>query len=132
MIQTKPTAAHRIPGVLNVGIIAAQLTALAACFWAAAHTHHWGLILALAIAFGILMNSVYSIIHEAEHAMLFPNRSANEIAGVLMALFFLPHVSHRLRCTKPSCHLVIPLGHCLCSSRYPDRCLQFLPIQMFS
>src|SRR5258705_8915259 len=105
MIQTKPTAAHRIPSVLNMGIIAAQLTALAACFWAAAHTHHWGLILTLAIAFGILMNSVYSIIHEAEHAMLFPNRSANEIAGVLMALFFPApfhllrqgHIGHHLR-----------------------------------
>ena len=32
------------------------------------------------------MNSVYSIIHEAEHAMLFPNRGANESFGILMAL----------------------------------------------
>ncbi len=73
MIQAKPTAAHPIPSVLNIAIIIAQLVALAACFWGAAHAHDWRIILALCIAFGILMNSVYSIIHEAEHVM--PGRS---------------------------------------------------------
>jgi len=105
MIQAKSIAAHCIPSVLNLGIIVAQLSALVACFWAAAHAHHWGSLLALALAFGILMNSVYSIIHEAEHAMLFANRVSNEIAGAVMALFFPApfhllrqgHIGHHLR-----------------------------------
>src|SRR5678816_3787533 len=52
--------------------------------------------LGLAVAFGVLMNSVYSIIHEAEHAILFPNRTVNDLTGVFMALFF-PAPFHLIR-----------------------------------
>ncbi len=59
----------------------------------------------LAMGFGVLMNSVYSVIHEAEHAMLFGNRRMNDWAGVVMALFFPApfhllrqgHIGHHLR-----------------------------------
>jgi fatty acid desaturase len=47
-------------------------------------------------AFGLLMNSVYAIIHEADHGMLFDNRRLNDAGGVLMALFF-PAPFHLLR-----------------------------------
>src|SRR3954471_13333621 len=105
MIQTKPAAAHPIPTLVNIAIITGQIAALGACFWAAAQAHDWWIILTLCVAFGILMNSVYAIIHEAEHAMLFPNRVANEFTGVLMALFFPApfhllrqgHIGHHLR-----------------------------------
>src|SRR3954470_267675 len=105
MIQAKSTAARRIPSSLNVAIITAQLAGLAACFLAAAHVHHWWPILSLSVGFGILMNSVYAIMHEAEHAMLFPNRAANESVGIFMALFFPApfhllrqgHIGHHLR-----------------------------------
>jgi fatty acid desaturase len=96
MIRAKPAAAHRIPTALNISIILAQLLALVASFYAAAHVTRWWSLAVLAVAFGLLMNSVYSIIHEAEHAMLLPKRSANEIAGVCMALFF-PAPFHILR-----------------------------------
>jgi fatty acid desaturase len=51
------------------------------------------------------MNSVYSVVHEAEHAMLFPDRRANEAVGIVMALFFPApfhllrqgHIGHHLR-----------------------------------
>jgi fatty acid desaturase len=51
------------------------------------------------------MNSVYSIIHEAEHGILFSNRRLNDSAGVLMALLFPApfhlirqgHIGHHLR-----------------------------------
>ena len=63
------------------------------------------LVALLCLGFSLLMNSVYSVIHEAEHGMLFPNRRANEAAGVLMALFFPApfhllrqgHIGHHLR-----------------------------------
>jgi len=97
--------AHPIPGRLNLAIMVAQLAALAACFFAAARISGAGHIALLCLGFSLLMNSVYSVIHEAEHGMLFPNRRANEAAGVLMALFFPApfhllrqgHIGHHLR-----------------------------------
>src|SRR3954466_10424755 len=94
-----------IPVRLNFAIIAGQLIAIGGCVGAAAVVRSgWGLGL-LALAFGIVMNSVYSIVHEAEHAMLFPNRRWNDFAGAAMALFFPApfhlirqgHLGHHLR-----------------------------------
>jgi fatty acid desaturase len=93
---TAPLRAPVIPAKLNVGIIAMQCLALAGCFFAASRcASGWALAL-LALAFGILMNSVYSIIHEAEHGILLPNRLWNDLAGSVMALFF-PAPFHLLR-----------------------------------
>jgi len=86
----------QIPNGLNAGIIAAQLIAIVACFIAAVRVTSGWQLAALAIVFGVIMNSVYSIIHEAEHAMLFSNSKANETAGVLMAMLF-PAPFHLLR-----------------------------------
>jgi fatty acid desaturase len=105
MIRSRPIAAHQIPSALNVAIIVGQLIGLATSFWLATRVHGVWQVALLAAAFGVLMNSVYSIIHEAEHAMLFPNRVANEAAGMFMALFFPApfhllrqgHIGHHLR-----------------------------------
>jgi fatty acid desaturase len=94
-----------IPARLNAAIIILQLAAIAVCYIAVSRVQSaWNLAL-LAAAFGILMNSVYSIIHEAEHAMLFPNRRWNDFWGAVMALFFPApfhlirqgHLGHHLR-----------------------------------
>lgn len=85
-----------IPQRLNVAIIVGQLAALAVCFLTAARVQSGWSLAALAIAFGIVMNSVYSIIHEAEHAILFQNRRWNDLAGAFMALFF-PAPFHLIR-----------------------------------
>src|SRR5262249_27157194 len=87
---------HPIPGGLNACIMAAQLAGIAACMLTARTVHSVTGMLLLATAFGILMNSVYAVIHEAEHRMLFKNRRLNEAAGVVMALFF-PAPFHLLR-----------------------------------
>jgi fatty acid desaturase len=87
---------HRIPALANAGIIVAQLAAIGACVMLAARPlSAWGL-LALAAGFGIVMNSVYAIIHEADHGMLFDDRRLNDAGGVLMSLFF-PAPFHLLR-----------------------------------
>ena len=87
---------HRIPALANAGIIVAQLAAIGACVTLAARPlSAWGL-LALAAGFGIVMNSVYAIIHEADHGMLFEDRRLNDAGGVLMSLFF-PAPFHLLR-----------------------------------
>ncbi len=94
-----------IPNRLNLLIVAAQLAAIAACIGMLTRVAGaWPLVL-LAFVFGVVMNSVYSVIHEAEHAMLFSNRRWNEIAGIFMALFFPApfhlirqgHLGHHLR-----------------------------------
>src|SRR4051794_23596814 len=105
MLLAKPSIARRIPTAVNATVLAAQLLLLAACFVAASRLSGFWPMAGLAIAFGVLMNSVYSVVHEAEHAMLFPNRRLNEAAGIVMALFFPApfhllrqgHIGHHLR-----------------------------------
>jgi fatty acid desaturase len=95
----------KIPDRLNLAILLAQLAAIGVCAVTAKHVESGWALAALALAFGIVMNSVYSIIHEAEHAMLFSNRRWNDFAGVGMALFFPApfhlirqgHLGHHLR-----------------------------------
>jgi fatty acid desaturase len=105
MIRNSPSLAKPIPSIANAVIVTAQLVALAACFYAASRVRGFWPIAGLSVAFGVLMNSVYSIVHEAEHAILFPRRRANEAAGIVMALFFPApfhllrqgHIGHHLR-----------------------------------
>jgi fatty acid desaturase len=95
----------KIPDRLNLAILVAQLLAIAGCVAAAARVENGWALAALTFAFGVVMNSVYSIIHEAEHAMLFSNRRWNDFAGSFMALFFPApfhlirqgHLGHHLR-----------------------------------
>jgi fatty acid desaturase len=90
------SATPDIPARLNLAIMAVQVVAILLCCRAAAHVRHAWSLAGLALAFGIVMNSVYSIIHEAEHAMLFPRRFWNDAAGAFMALFF-PAPFHLIR-----------------------------------
>src|SRR5678815_1128642 len=96
MIRAKPTGPNPIPSLANAVIISIQLSLLTVCFFAAARVTSWWWLLALALGFGILMNSVYSVIHEAEHRMLFKNGAVNDLWGVVMTLFF-PAPFHLLR-----------------------------------
>jgi fatty acid desaturase len=86
---------YPVPSALNLAVIALQVPAVLACLALAARVQGWGLLL-LALAFGVLMNSVYSIIHEAEHGILLRGRRANDAVGTLMALLF-PAPFHLLR-----------------------------------
>ncbi|MEI6534092.1 MAG: fatty acid desaturase [Verrucomicrobiaceae bacterium] len=103
--MSETTASTAIPNHLNLAILLSQLIAVAACLWVASWVESGWAIAALAAVFGIVMNSVYSIIHEAEHAMLFSNRRWNDFAGAFMALFFPApfhlirqgHLGHHLR-----------------------------------
>ncbi len=77
-------------------IVAAQLAAVFGCFLGVrAYGQGWRVVL-WAVAFGIVMNSVYAVIHEAEHGVLHPHPKINEALGVLMALFF-PAPYHLIR-----------------------------------
>ena len=105
MQHRTPSNDRPIPTVANALIVAGQLLLLAACFVAAGRIEGFWPVAGLAVFFGLLMNSVYSVIHEAEHAMFFPDRRANETVGIVMALFFPApfhllrqgHIGHHLR-----------------------------------
>lgn len=89
-------ARYPIPQRLNAAIIAAQLAAIAACFAAASRLDGLWALAALAAVFGLVMNSVYAVIHEADHRMLFADRRLNDAAGIAMSMFF-PAPFHLLR-----------------------------------
>ncbi len=96
---------NSVPNRLNLAILLGQLLAIATCILALTRAESGWALLGLAVVFGIVMNSVYSIIHEAEHAMLFTNPRWNDLAGSFMALFFPApfhlirqgHLGHHLR-----------------------------------
>jgi len=76
-----------IPGRLNLAISALQLVALLGLLAAAgAVTSPW-LLAGLAIAYALVMNSAYAMLHEAEHGLLHPNHKLNETTGAVLALF---------------------------------------------
>jgi fatty acid desaturase len=99
-----PREYFRIPGALNAAIMLAQLAAIFACFRAAAVLHGIGPIALLAAVFAVLMTSVYAIIHEAEHGVLFRNATLNTAGGILMAALF-PGPFHLLRQSHIGHHL---------------------------
>jgi fatty acid desaturase len=98
------SAVYPVRARLNAWVIALQVPAVIACLALAGGVEGWPLV-ALALAFGILMNSVYAIIHEAEHGILFVDRRRNDAAGVALALLFPApfhlirqgHIGHHLR-----------------------------------
>lgn len=96
---------HRIPVWLNLGIAAGQLSAMLAIFWAAGMTTNWWTVALLALGYGVVMNSAYALLHEAEHGMLHPHRGVNDLIGTGLALFFPApfhlirqgHIGHHIR-----------------------------------
>ena len=94
-----------IPSLGNVAVIALQLSAYGGFALLATRIREGWALVPLALGFGLLMNSVYSIIHEAEHGILFPDRRVNDSAGIAMALLFPApfhlirqgHLGHHLR-----------------------------------
>lgn len=94
-----------IPNRLNAAIVVLQSVAIAGCILLATRVAGFWQHALLALLFGIVMNSVYSVIHEAEHAILFDNRRWNDGVGIALALFFPApfhlirqgHLGHHLR-----------------------------------
>lgn len=84
-----------IPLRLNLVIALVQLVALLFLFWSAGKVTPWMLI-PVSLAYGIVMNSAYAMLHEAEHGLLHPRRWVNDGIGVALALFF-PAPFHLIR-----------------------------------
>jgi fatty acid desaturase len=88
--------AHPIPGRLNLAIAALQLALLLALLWLAGRVEAWWSLGLVALGYGVVMNSAYAMLHEAEHNILHPRAGVNTAVGVVLALFF-PAPFHLLR-----------------------------------
>lgn len=86
----------KIPSAMNAGVLTLQLVAVVACFLLLPYANELPWLLALAVIFGIVMNSVYSTIHEAHHRVLFESRALNDGWGIVLSALF-PAPFHLLR-----------------------------------
>ncbi len=87
---------YPIPNLLNIGIIILQISGFCFCLWWLSQVEGILELALLTTAFGILMNSIYSIIHEAEHGILLSHKKWNDGLGALMTLLF-PAPYHLIR-----------------------------------
>lgn len=94
-----------IPSRLNLAIASGQLVVLLTLLGlAGAADSPWALV-GLTIAYALVMNSAYAMLHEAEHGSLHEVKWLNESVGVVFALFFPApfhllrqgHIGHHLR-----------------------------------
>ncbi len=96
---------HPIPAGLNLTIASLQLILLCTILWAAGQVSTWRTVALLSVAYGIVMNSGYAMLHEAEHNLLHPDTNVNQTVGAILALFFPApfhlirqgHLGHHLR-----------------------------------
>lgn len=77
----------RIPGTLNAGLALVVAAACSALLWLASHGTLWQLALA-AVAFSLVNNTMFSLLHESVHGIAHPNRRVNEAIGIFAAAFF--------------------------------------------
>jgi fatty acid desaturase len=113
---------YPIPAKLNLLICILQITALLSLFWIAAHVSGWWLAL-VALGYGLIMNSAYAMLHEAEHGILHPWRKLNNLLGATLALFF-PAPFHLIRQGHLGHHLrnhIISMNWDTCRSRRRAR-----------
>ena len=96
MSYDAPDVDFPIPSRLNLFIAAAQVAAMLLIFYGASQASSALQVFLLALAAAVVGNSIYSIIHEAEHRMLHRNRRVNDCVGAIMALFF-PAPYHLIR-----------------------------------
>lgn len=87
---------YPIPQRLNLLIASLQLAVLLTCFKLVAGCQSWFSLIAVALLYGVAMNSAYAMLHEAEHGMFHSQRWLNQAGGVVLALFF-PAPFHLLR-----------------------------------
>ncbi len=90
------TAPYTIPGKLNLALALTVAAGLLGILWAAGQVTHWWGVAGLALLYGILMNTGYALLHEAEHNLFHTNRLINIFAGVGLGFFF-PAPFHLLR-----------------------------------
>jgi fatty acid desaturase len=73
---------------LNVTLLVVAAGGATTLLWAASHSRSWPGLLASAVAFSYVNNTVFSLLHEATHGILHPSGRVNDWLGRLAAAFF--------------------------------------------
>jgi len=84
----RATAAYATPGALNLAIMAGAICGICLCLWVSSHTQSWPLAILAAVAFALLGNTCYALMHEAVHGVFHDDPLINENAGRILAAFF--------------------------------------------
>jgi fatty acid desaturase len=84
-----PTAIHPIPTAINIAAVAICTALSLGLLYAASRADTVAGVLACAVLFAFSLVPVYSLIHEAEHEMLVPNRRWNDILGRWLCVLFV-------------------------------------------
>ena len=89
-LETSRAAAWRaaIPARLNFALLAGAILVTAGCLYVASHISSWVAMIAAAIAFSFINNTIFSLMHEAVHGVFHPNAAINEAAGRIAAALF--------------------------------------------
>ena len=90
------TRPYPIPARRNLALVAATLATLVTVLALGGAGRGAGTLLALALIYGVAMNTGYALIHEAEHGILHPRPAVNLWCGIVLALFF-PAPFHLIR-----------------------------------
>jgi len=77
-----------IPTVLNAGLVTAVSVLCVGLLYAASHTGSHGMLLLYALTFAVAMVPLYTLLHEAEHELLVPNRRLNDVLGRWLSMLF--------------------------------------------
>lgn len=87
-MTTGETPRLPIPGRLNVLLSIGAFSACAALLVAASRATSWAVLLAAAVAFSFVANTVFSLLHESVHGVFSRSRAVNDAFGVVSAAFF--------------------------------------------
>jgi fatty acid desaturase len=94
----KENAAYPIPYRLNIAI---ALIGFTLCIWilyTGSHIENTISKFGLAVLFAVLMIPLYSLIHEAEHEIMHPNKFLNYSSGVFLSLLFIAPFTFIRKC----------------------------------
>jgi fatty acid desaturase len=94
-----------IPANLNIGLATLVVVACLTLLWASGQVRNWWALGLLSAAYAFVMTTGYALCHEAEHDILHPKKAVNDVAGMIVSLFFPAsfqlrrqgHIGHHLR-----------------------------------
>jgi len=82
------SARYPIPGTLNLALGMLACGGAVALLWAASHASSTWQLVAAALAFSFVNNTVFSLLHEAVHGIFHPRRALNDGFGMVAAALF--------------------------------------------
>jgi fatty acid desaturase len=88
MEGTAPSAPLPVPGALNICIALGAYAAAIWLLWFASHTSSTWQLVAAAIAFSYVNNTIFSLLHESVHGYFHSRRALNDFFGMISAAFF--------------------------------------------